>query len=394
MLKTSDFDYYLPNHSIASKPKDERSQSKLLVYKGGQIQHTIFDQIGNFLPENSHLILNDSKVIEARLLFNSPTGATIEIFLLEPYPRDHSEALSRVSTVTWKCLVGNRKRWKSDVALEIGKNGTVLKALWNDQKDDLVTFTWNSSSTFAEILEIFGTVPLPPYLNRAADNEDKKRYQTVYASNPGAVAAPTAGLHFSEKILNLLHSSGHQFSFLTLHVGAGTFLPVKTEDATLHQMHQEKMILSKDFIEKLIQKSTDIIAVGTTSMRALESLYWASIKIYNGENPEETVLTQNFPYLYTGYRPTRKQAIELVSNWLDLQKKNSLHISTSIFIRPGYQFGFCDGLITNFHQPKSTLLMLVCALVGDHWKTIYEEALKNDYRFLSFGDSSLLFPIH
>jgi len=392
MLKTSDFDYHLPDERIAPKPVGVRSTSKLLVYEKGEISHTSFDQIGNFLPKNSLLVLNNSKVIPARIFFKNSTGASIELFLLEPYGCDHAQALSSTEPTIWKCLIGNRKRWKSTDTLRNQKESASIAANWFDEKNDLVIFKWSQFKAFAEILEDFGSIPLPPYLHRDSTEEDKIRYQTVYAKLPGAVAAPTAGLHFSERLLQDLESDGHQTSYLTLHVSAGTFLPVKTEDALQHHMHEEKVIYERTFLEFLVTRDRKFVAVGTTSMRALETLYWAGVRILNGDHPEQTPITQEWPYEYKAEYPSREKVISTILNWLDQTGKLQLHLSTSIFIRPGYRFGFCDGLITNFHQPKSTLLMLIGAFIGEDWKSVYKEALVKDYRFLSYGDSSLLLP--
>ena len=392
MLRTSDFDYDLPEDRIAPKPVGERSASKLLIYEKGEIKHSGFDQIGSFLPKESLLILNNSKVIPARIFFQNPTGATIELFLLEPYGMDHAQALSSNGPVIWKCLIGNRKKWKSGQTLVSHKGADSITASWLDEGSDLVSFSWTEASAFAEILEKFGAIPLPPYLHRDSTEEDKIRYQTVYAKMPGAVAAPTAGLHFSESLLIDLEHQGHQTTYLTLHVSAGTFLPVKTEDALQHQMHEEKVVYERSFLESLTTNHKKIIAVGTTSMRALETLYWSGLRVMNGEHPEATPITQELPYRHTGTYPSRTEVVNALLHWMDQSGKIHLNLSTSIFIREGYRFGFCDGLITNFHQPKSTLLMLISAFIGKDWRTVYNEALSKGYRFLSYGDSSLLLP--
>lgn len=392
MLKTSDFDYELPDDRIAIKPAGERGSSKLLIYRNGEVNHGSFDQIAKFLPPQSLLVLNDSRVIPARLYFSNQTGAQIEIFLLEPFNTDHASALSATSTVTWKCLIGNRKRWKSGSIITSDLNQNGLTAEWQDIENDIVRFHWKNETSFGEILEKAGSVPLPPYLRRASTEEDRVRYQTVYATNPGAVAAPTAGLHFNKNLLNQLVQSGHEIKYLTLHVSAGTFLPVKSEDALQHKMHEERVIIDRSFIYQMSGNQQTMIAVGTTSMRALESLYWFGVQVLNGKDPVDTPITQDMPYQILGKLPSRQEVFGVILSYMDERGLEQLPLATSIFIRPGYRFGLCEGLITNFHQPRSTLLMLVCAFIGEDWKRVYNAALNGDYRFLSYGDSSLLFP--
>lgn len=392
MLKTSDFDYELPDDRIAIKPAGERGSSKLLIYRNGEVNHSSFDQIAKFLPPQSLLVLNDSRVIPARLYFSNQTGAQIEIFLLEPFNIDHASALSATSTVTWKCLIGNRKRWKSGSIITSDLNQNGLTAEWQDIENDIVRFHWKNETSFGEILEKAGSVPLPPYLRRASTEEDRVRYQTVYATNPGAVAAPTAGLHFNKNLLNQLVQSGHEIKYLTLHVSAGTFLPVKSEDALQHKMHEERVIIDRSFIYQMSGNQQTMIAVGTTSMRALESLYWFGVQVLNGKDPVDTPITQDMPYQILGKLPSRQEVFGVILSYMDERGLEQLPLATSIFIRPGYRFGLCEGLITNFHQPRSTLLMLVCAFIGEDWKRVYNAALNGDYRFLSYGDSSLLFP--
>lgn len=393
MLKTGDFDYQLPEDRIAVRPTGSRSGSKLLVYQQGHIRHSGFEQLNDFLPPCSLLVFNDSKVIPARLFFQNNTGAEIEIFLLEPFDCDHAGALMAQSTVTWKCLVGNRKRWKPNMVISNFENGLSLTAAWEFEGSDIVRFNWEGAITFGQIIEKAGTIPLPPYLKRDSTEEDRIRYQTIYASNPGAVAAPTAGLHFSAKLIDDLRKQGHETKYLTLHVSAGTFLPVKSENALHHKMHEESVVIDRSFIEQLYIKHKDIVAVGTTSMRALESLFWFGIQLLSNEDPFQKPITQDIPYQHSGNFPSRPEVLKMILNFMGDRKLVQLPISTSIFIRPGYQFGFCDGLITNFHQPRSTLLMLVCAFIGDDWKRVYDEAISCNYRFLSYGDSSILFPV-
>lgn len=392
MLKTDDFDYLLPESLIAPRPVGERSASKLLVYRNGDIKHSWFSRIGEYLPENSRLILNNSKVIPARLFFKNPTGAEIELLLLEPFQDDHGTALNSTGKTVWKCMIGNRKRWKTGQVISAGAGEIKLEAHWFDQNNDVAELRWTTGHAFGEVLDILGAIPLPPYLNRDATEEDKVRYQTVYATSPGAVAAPTAGLHFNKELLNELSAAGHTTGFLTLHVGAGTFLPVKTEDALNHKMHEEHALFELTLIESLIRNNTPIIPVGTTSMRALESLYWKGVTLLHGSQTAGSQINQDLPYQFGGAIPARAEALKAVLDYMRQAGLERLHLSTSIFIRPGYRFGMCDGLITNFHQPRSTLLMLVCALIGENWRRVYQSALENNYRFLSYGDSSLLLP--
>lgn len=389
MIRTAEFDYDLPEEKIARFPPAARGQSKLLCYHSGKIEHRKFPEIthGGLLPEHSLLVFNNSKVIPARIIFKNATGASIELFLLEPYHTDHLTALSAKSSSTWSCMVGNRKRWKKGQLLLLDINNIRLTAAWEYHESNIVRFTWTNDIPFAKVLESLGEVPLPPYLNRDATPEDHSRYQTVYATTEGAVAAPTAGLHFTDEILGELERKNFKLENMTLHVGAGTFLPVKDEDAQNHKMHEEVFICSRQNLENLANHTGPVIPVGTTSMRMLESLYWIGIKTIKGLGDTYN-LDQNFPYEYDGHLLKAREVFEALAK----QFPNGLQCTTSIFIRPGYNFRVCNGLITNFHQPKSTLLMLIAALVGPHWKSIYREALENDYRFLSYGDSSLLIP--
>lgn len=333
MLKTDDFDYPLPESLIAPRPAGERSASRLLIYQNGTISHSWFSQIGNFLPKGSKLILNDSKVIPARLFFKNSTGAEIELLLLEPQFDDHGRALNSVGHTQWKCMVGNRKRWKQGQCLFAEIGGIKLQALWQDYDADIIEFRWETNHAFAEVLDILGAIPLPPYLKRDATEEDKERYQTVYAKSPGAVAAPTAGLHFNRELLKDLSKSGHEPCYLTLHVGAGTFLPVKTKDALSHRMHEEHADFNLSFIDNLLKSEKPVIPVGTTSMRALESLYWKGVTLMHGVHPDDVQIGQNLPYDFRHKLPDKTTALKAVIN----------HMSQSVWRGFIFQLQYSSG---------------------------------------------------
>lgn len=396
-IKISDYEYPLDDQQIARFPENPRHQSKLLIYSPERIQHSVFKDIGSFLPSNTHLVLNNTKVIPARLFFKRKTGANIEIFLLNPV--EPSTVLPVImdlkESVTWHCVIGNKRRWKSDELLEgtfesNGKNYK-LTAQLIDHEENLVRFDWEGGLPFSELVVAYGNIPLPPYLNRASEESDKQDYQTIYSENDGAVAAPTAGLHFTDEVFNELEHKGVQKSFLTLHVGAGTFMPVKEENALNHPMHSEQMVVHKDFIQGLLNNSEFIIPVGTTSMRSLESLYWFGVKIIEG-NSNPFFIEKLFPY-QKHESISFSESLNAILQFLQNENQVQFIGSTEIMIFPGYQFQVCKGLITNFHQPASTLLLLVAALIGEQkWKEVYKEARENNYRFLSFGDSSLLLP--
>src|SRR6218665_103062 len=385
-LLASDYAYRLPSEYIAHYPLAKRDESKLLAYGKGEITHSSFNRLVQFLPSNATLFFNNTKVISARLLFNKPTGASVEVFLLEPHaPNLLQENLSSKKSVQWKCAVGNLKRWKE--RLEIKKEIT-LAATLIDRASGIVEFHWDKEISFDECVKFFGLTPLPPYIARPAEKEDSIRYQTVYGKIPGAVAAPTAGLHFTEAVFNDLKKQNFRCEYVTLHVGGGTFQPVKTEKANDHVMHSETFQITRSATEELL-KPTPKIAVGTTSLRVLESIYWYGVLLKkNAEAP--FIISQHLPYekFSPDELPSPQEAIALVLNKMN----DSLEGKTSIFIRPGYAFKIIDGLITNFHQPRSTLLLLVAALIGDDWRKVYDEALQQRYRFLSYGDCSLLFP--
>jgi S-adenosylmethionine:tRNA ribosyltransferase-isomerase len=392
-LNINEYKYNLPQERIALYPLAERDQSKLLVYKENQITHSQFHQLDQFLPENSILFFNDTKVIPARLLFQKDTGAEIEIFLLNPVLPSPKVAIAMEAhgSAQWHVVVGNAKRWTEGKSL-IKKIGDItFTATYIDREKSITQFNWTPENfTFAEIVSKAGATPLPPYLKREVEASDRERYQTIYSKKEGAVAAPTAGLHFTDRVFAKLKIKNIATDFLTLHVSAGTFQPVKVEDAIEHIMHAEQMVISKTSLENLISGDEDIIAVGTTSLRTLESLYWYGVKLHS--NPEaEFVISQQEPYQNKNQSLSRKEAFENVLNKMNRDGTDLLLGETSIYIMPGYRFRTVDALVTNFHQPGSTLMLLVAAFIGEDWKKVYQQALENEYRFLSYGDSSLLF---
>lgn len=391
MLNINDYNYLLPDERIAKYPLAERDHSKLLVYKDGNIDEKRFYDLPSLLPHATRLVCNNTRVIQARLVFHKQSGARIEVFCLEPLmPADYQINLSSVEPVEWKCMIGNLKKWKEGVLnLNIEKNNKTItlsaSRLNTDANTHIVRFSWSDSEvSFAEILEAAGELPIPPYLNRPTEENDKQTYQTVYSIIKGSVAAPTAGLHFTQTVLNNLHTNGIDRTEITLHVGAGTFQPVKTEDADKHLMHTEIISVSRQAIVEIMTSLGHICAVGTTSMRTLESLY------YIGLHPENTDVEQTEPY-DKDYELSAEESLRNLLEYLDRTGRQTLHARTRIMIKPGYRFRITDMLLTNFHQPKSTLLLLVSAFVGDDWKRIYSFAMDNGFRFLSYGDSSLLY---
>jgi S-adenosylmethionine:tRNA ribosyltransferase-isomerase len=381
-IDLKDYEYSLPEENIAKFPLTDRSASKLLFYQKGTIRHQVFGDIVDVLPENSLLVFNDTRVIPARLIFHRESGARIEVFLLEPLsPTSYEQAMRAFTQCTWKCMIGNAKRWKNEKL----HHPSGLSA---QRVDDIVTFTWDSGQSFSEILDSAGSVPLPPYIGRTADEHDKETYQTVYSKYEGAVAAPTAGLHFTKELLAQLPSRNISMDFVTLHVSAGTFQPIKASNVMEHPMHREQVIVSLENVESLL-KAERVIAVGTTSMRTLESLYWFGVKLLEGNEDffieKEFAYCERTPISFT-------ESLTAVKDYLIRTNQQKLAGHTEIFIYPGYEFRVCKGLITNFHLPGSTLILLVAAFIGKDWKRIYDEALKNHYRFLSYGDSSVLFP--
>ncbi|GAB6119348.1 S-adenosylmethionine:tRNA ribosyltransferase-isomerase [Dysgonomonas termitidis] len=398
-IRINDYDYVLPDSRIAKYPLVKRDESKLLVYKEGKISDTRFSNLPEYLANNSLMIFNNTKVIQARLHFQKITGAQIEIFCLEPHsPNDYQLNFQQAQRCSWVCLVGNLKKWKEgDLVKELAVNGApvIFKArrIQTNGDSHIIEFEWdNTGVTFSELLEVAGELPIPPYLNRDTEEQDKETYQTIYSKIDGSVAAPTAGLHFTPEVFGSLGKAGVRTAEVTLHVGAGTFRPVKTEEVKDHVMHSEFISVKRDVIEQLLNHKGKIIAVGTTSVRTLESLYYIGELLEKDNSSGELKVTQWQPYkAYTEKILSVKESLTNILTYLDKNNLTSLIAETQIIIAPGYIYKIVDGIITNFHQPKSTLLLLVSAFTGgDNWKAIYKHALDNDYRFLSYGDSSLL----
>lgn len=389
-ISIQQFDYTLPEEQIAKYPLPQRDESKLLVYKN-RIEESTYKSIAAYLPQNSLLVFNNTKVIQARLAFTKNTGALIEVFCLEPYKKEISQAMVAEKKVQWKCLLGNGKKWKSEF-LEQQKNNTLLRAELIEKSDDvIVEFSWNTNQTFAEILDYFGFMPLPPYLQRKSEKIDVTRYQTIYAKVEGSVAAPTAGLHFTNTVFASLNENNMATTEVTLHVGAGTFMPVKADKIGLHSMHQEFFEVELPTLQQLANHQHAIIPVGTTSLRTLETLFWL------GQYPEKYFENNLFflpqwCWLETEIKfHTVENAMLNLLNFAQQKCLQKIKGNTQIIITPLYQIKVAEAIVTNFHQPKSTLLLLVSAFVGEQWKNIYQHALENNYRFLSYGDGCILF---
>lgn len=413
-LLIEDYNYPLPDERIAKYPLPERDHSKLLVYRDGKVSEDLFFRIGDYIPEGSLLIYNNTRVIQARLVFHKSSGARIEVFCLEPIrPHDYQLSLGSQTGCSWKCMIGNLKKWKEGTLSLTGEShGTpftlTAERISTTGNTHEVRFSWDDATlSFAEILDSLGELPIPPYLNRATEERDKTTYQTVYSRIKGSVAAPTAGLHFTDAVLDDLRERGIKMEEVTLHVGAGTFQPVKTADANQHEMHTEVIAVPKQTIQAILDNLGSIVAVGTTSMRTLESLYYIGLQLRDtfAHFPYEECKFEDYPwkghqyYLkvkqfepYTTYSHcSTEAALKEILYYLNLTEQETLHAETQIMIKPGYRFRVVDQLITNFHQPKSTLLLLVSAFVGGDWHTIYDYALSHDFRFLSYGDSSILY---
>ena len=422
-IKLSDYSYNLPDERIAKFPLSKRDESKLLIYQKGEISHSIFKNITDYLPKNSLLVFNNTKVIPARIHFQKSTGAIIQLFLLHPVLPTPviNLAMDVMDSCVWECMIGNRKRWKkgdilSQILIVDGQEVEVKAEIF-DESQNHVKISWkyavsswqlaneesnlegetncllptkNCQLTFVTLIQTLGTIPLPPYLNREAEASDSETYQTVYSEKKGAVAAPTAGLHFTQEVLQNLDSQGIKQDFLTLHVGAGTFQPIKVENIVEHKMHNEQVVFTKKNIENLLANLGNIIPVGTTSMRTLESIYWFGVKSLKGDD-SPLLIEKLYPYQHENL-PSVADSLQAILR--EMKKKNIEEITaeTEIFIFPSYQFKICKGIITNYHQPESTLILLIAALIGGDWRKVYDEAMKNDYRFLSYGDSSLLLP--
>jgi S-adenosylmethionine:tRNA ribosyltransferase-isomerase len=393
-LHISDYTYDLPEGKIAVYPLTVRDQSKLLIWQDGSISESVFAQIDQALPENSLLIFNNTRVIHARLYFRRETGARIEVFCLEPHaPADYQLSFQQTGTVEWKCLVGNAKKWKQGILKQevVCENESItLSAEMTGKSGNafIIRFSWDKPVNFADIIEAAGNIPIPPYLNRQADETDNDRYQTMYAKIDGSVAAPTAGLHFTNEVLSRLQKKNITTSELTLHVGAGTFQPVKSEKVADHEMHTETVVVDRRFIQQILSHQNHTIAVGTTSVRSLESLYWLGVKINQIKSGETLHVDQWEPYMAN----QDMSVANALNNLLSFMQANHIEqfaFTTSIIIIPGYRFRVINGMLTNFHQPQSTLLLLVGAFLGHDWKKVYDYALKNNFRFLSYGDSNL-----
>jgi S-adenosylmethionine:tRNA ribosyltransferase-isomerase len=388
----TDYTYVLPDERIARYPEMERDSSKLLLYRKGALASYRFTDIPNLLPDNTLLVFNNTRVIPARMLFHKDTGAVIEIFCLEPVaPANYEQCFGATGSCVWKCTVGNLKRWKDHAVLQKEVvAGHTLNAEIVAQYDDYlhIKFNWTGGLPFTQVLEAGGVIPIPPYLKRDTEAQDAVRYQTVYARYKGSVAAPTAGLHFTEDILNKLRNTDRiSLSEVTLHVGAGTFRPVKTATIGEHVMHSEPFSVSRQMLRQLQEHTGPVVAVGTTSARTLESLYYLGVQCTEGKRPEQ--VAQWEPYGNTKACEPRK-ALAVLLQYLDDQQIDTLYANTRILLAPPYRFNIVNGLITNFHQPQSTLLLLIAAFVGNDWRRIYDYALAHDFRFLSYGDSSLL----
>lgn len=400
-INLNDYTYTLPDERIAKFPLAQRDHSKLLVYEKGNIAEKQFFHLPELLPSKTLLVFNNTKVIPARIFFRRSSGALIEIFLLEPVMPSPvvAIAMDAKGNAVWKCMIGNLKKWKDDeiltrdIVVEESAAAIKLQAKLHDKEKMLVEFSWgNTEISFLDILNMVGKIPIPPYLNREANEDDSKQYQTVYAKNEGAVAAPTAGLHFTDNVFKALSAKGIEQEFITLHVSAGTFQPVKNkEDVQQHTMHSEQIIFSKNNIEKLLQHIGNIVPVGTTSMRSLESLYWYGVKLLSGSNTHFSI-EKLYAYENETKYISASDALQEVFQYMTQNSLTQIQGDTEILIMPGYQFKICKGLITNFHQPDSTLILLVAAFIGNDWRKVYDYALANDFRFLSYGDSSLLMP--
>lgn len=396
-IRIEEYNYILPDERIAKYPLPQRDSSKLLIYRNGDVTETSFRSLSEILPEGSLMVFNDTKVVPARMHFQRESGAHIEIFCLEPvFPEEYVSVFAATERCRWKCIVGNVKRWKNDtLSLYNPLNDSEVSAM-NLRADlversgetSIVEFSWSDGSPFSKVLDICGSVPIPPYLNRETEDVDLERYQTLYARFRGSVAAPTAGLHFTEYVLEAIRNKGIAISTVCLHVGAGTFLPVKSSLVSEHTMHREPFVVTLAFLEQLLSAKGKVIAVGTTSVRTLESLYYIGVSCIEKGQPAD--VDQWDPYS-RDYGYSVEEALGAIVGYLKDNGLSELQLGTRIIIVPGFQFRVVDVLVTNFHQPQSTLLLLISAFVGGDWRSIYDYALGNDFRFLSYGDSSVLF---
>ena len=397
-ISIEDYNYDLAEEKIALFPCQNREESKLLIYQDGKIQENTFKHITDYLPDDSLLVFNNTRVVQARMLFTKPTGSIIEIFCLEPLSPTsvHALAFEVMQHCEWECFVGNNKRFNAPLELEFVYRGerTIFRAekigKYNENSFR-IRFSWQPSTiTFAEVLEHVGKIPLPPYIKRNTTSDDIERYQTVFAKEKGSVAAPTAGLHFTKNIINQIQAKNIPIEYITLHVGAGTFKPISSKKIGEHDMHCEQLFFSKKSIKHfLLEQNRKIIAVGTTTARSLESLYWIGVKIFhNMENPQHISQWEVYGNL-SGKTLTVEQSLQSILDYMQINQSEQLHASTSLMITPYYQLKMTKGIITNFHQPKSTLLLLISAIVKENWKNIYDYALSNNFRFLSYGDACL-----
>ena len=442
-IKLSDYTYNLPDERIAKFPLPKRDESKLLVYQQGKITHSVFKNITDYLPKNSLLVFNNTKVIPARIHFQKSTGAIIQLFLLHPVLPTPviNLAMEVTDSCVWECMIGNRKRWKKgDILSQIitveGQEVEVKAEIFDEEKNHVQlryeairryevvgmkyeveghryklegddneilnpTTSYPQPHTsyllphtyelpFSKLIQTLGTIPLPPYLNRETEASDSETYQTVYSEKKGAVAAPTAGLHFTQEVLQTLEKQGIKQDFLTLHVGAGTFQPIKVENIIEHKMHNEQVVFTKRNVENILANLGNIIPIGTTSMRTLESIYWFGVKILKGDD-SPLLIEKLYPYQHESL-PSVEDSLKAILEEMEQKNIEEITAETEIFIFPSYQFKICKGIITNYHQPESTLILLIAALIGEDWRKVYHQAMTNDYRFLSYGDSSLLLP--
>lgn len=398
-IRLSDFHYNLPEERIASEPLKQRDQAKLLTYRAGKIHHQVFHELPDLLPENAMLLFNDTRVIRARLYFQRKTGAKIEVLLLHPViPASVEEAMTAQGSCVWQCVIGNRKRWKEDESVQLllpdGSLGQIFASL-DDPDRNWVKFTWEpAEKSWVQYLAELGELPLPPYIKRKATDQDLIQYQTVYAKQQGAVAAPTAGLHFTPEVLEAVKDKGTKEEFVTLHVSAGTFLPVKSDRVMDHEMHAEQVIIRREQVQALKVHTGPIIPVGTTSLRWLESLYWLGHRLLmESDRPEpgHWVIEKEYPY-QAGELPPVDDCLDAVLAYLDELGIDETFGDTRLLIVPGYPWRMTSGLITNYHMPGTTLILLVAALIGEDWRKVYQSAMDEGYRFLSYGDSSLLLP--
>lgn len=391
-----DYEYTLPDERIAKFPLEKRDSSQVLHYRSGEIRHFHFYDLPDLLPADTLLVYNDTKVIPARLIFQRETGAKIEIFLLAPTAPTTviPEIMLAKHPVAWETMIGNAKKWKDGEVLhgkvKVSGKEVVLNASLLDRESKLVEFSWDDAEVaFVDLVEASGEIPLPPYLNRKPEAEDRDRYQTVYSKKEGAVAAPTAGLHFTEAVFEKLRKKGIREAQVTLHVSAGTFQPIKVDNVLEHPMHSEQIQINRATVESLLIHQGKTVAVGTTSVRTLESLFWYGVKLIEGKG-EDFFISKLYAYEKRERIPSKTEALQAILDWMDIHQQGSILGQTEIFIFPGYAFRMIEGLITNFHQPGSTLVLLIATILGEDWKKVYQEALDKNYRFLSYGDSSLL----